>query len=131
MRTNLDVLNTQQNVFQTRRDLAQAYFNYLVGVLRLKSAVGALDEQDLGSGQSAVERLALASATAEPRLEPRPQPIDRAAVRGDERLRALTHPLALAAIAEQPRRDARTFRRHRGSAAQRRRQRPLRSPPRS
>jgi outer membrane protein len=47
VRTNLDVLNTLQNVFQTRRDLAQAYFNYLVGVLRLKSAVGALDEQDL------------------------------------------------------------------------------------
>jgi outer membrane protein len=47
VRTNLDVLNTQQNVFQTRRDLAQAYFNYLVGILRLKSAVGSLDEQDL------------------------------------------------------------------------------------
>ena len=47
VRTNLDVLNTQQNVFQTRRDLAQAYFNYLIGVLRLKAAVGSLDEQDL------------------------------------------------------------------------------------
>ena len=47
VRTNLDVLNTQQNVFQTRRDLAQAYFNYLIGVLRLKAAVGTLDEQDL------------------------------------------------------------------------------------
>ena len=47
MRTNLDVLNTQQNVFQTRRDLAQAYFNYLLGMLRLKSAVGSLDERDL------------------------------------------------------------------------------------
>jgi outer membrane protein len=47
VRTNLDVLNTQQNVFQTRRDLAQAYFNYLIGVLRLKSAVGSLDEADL------------------------------------------------------------------------------------
>jgi outer membrane protein len=47
VRTNLDVLNTQQNVFQARHDLAQAYFNYLLGVLRLKSAVGSLDEQDL------------------------------------------------------------------------------------
>jgi outer membrane protein len=47
VRTNLDVLNTQQNVFQTRRDLAQAYFNYLLGILRLKAAVGSLDEQDL------------------------------------------------------------------------------------
>ena len=47
VRTNLDVLNTQQNVFQTRRDLAQSYFNYLIGVLRLKSAIGTLNEQDL------------------------------------------------------------------------------------
>ena len=47
VRTNLDVLNTQQNVFQARHDVAQAYFNYLIGVLRLKSAVGTLSEQDL------------------------------------------------------------------------------------
>ena len=47
VRTNLDVLNTQQNVFQTRRDLAQAYFNYLLSVLRLKSAAGSLTEEDL------------------------------------------------------------------------------------
>ena len=47
VRTNLDVLNTQQNVFSARRDLANAYFNYLLGVLRLKAAVGTLQEQDL------------------------------------------------------------------------------------
>ena len=47
VRTNLDVLNTQQQLFQTRRDLAQAYFNYLVGVLRLRSAIGVLSEEDL------------------------------------------------------------------------------------
>jgi outer membrane protein len=47
IRTNLDVLNVQQNVFSTRRDLANAYFTYLLAVLRLKSAVGALSEQDL------------------------------------------------------------------------------------
>jgi len=47
VRTNLDVLNTQQNLYSTRRDLAQAYFNYLIGVLRLKSAVGTLSERDL------------------------------------------------------------------------------------
>jgi outer membrane protein len=47
VRTNLDVLNTQQNVFQARHDLAQAYFNYMIGVLRLKSAVGTLSEDDL------------------------------------------------------------------------------------
>jgi outer membrane protein len=47
VRTNLDVLNTLQAVYQTRRDLAQAYFNYLLGTLRLKAAVGSLDEQDV------------------------------------------------------------------------------------
>ena len=47
VRTNLDVLNTQQNVYTARRDLAQAYFNYLIGVLRLKSAIGTLNEQDV------------------------------------------------------------------------------------
>jgi len=47
VRTNLDVLNTQQNVFQARHDLAQAYFNYALGILRLEAAVGTLDTQDL------------------------------------------------------------------------------------
>ncbi len=47
IRTNLDVLNVQQNVFSTRRDLANAYFQYLLAVLRLKAAVGSLTEIDL------------------------------------------------------------------------------------
>jgi outer membrane protein len=47
VRTNLDVLNTQQQVYQTRRDLAQAYFNYLMSLLRLKSAAGTLNEDDV------------------------------------------------------------------------------------
>ncbi len=47
IRTNLDVLNVRQNVFTARRDLANAYFTYLLAVLRLKAAVGTLDEQDL------------------------------------------------------------------------------------
>lgn len=47
VRTFLDVLNVQQNVYSTRRDLAQAYFNYLIGGLRLKAAVGTLNDSDL------------------------------------------------------------------------------------
>ncbi|HEX4883088.1 MAG TPA: TolC family outer membrane protein [Casimicrobiaceae bacterium] len=47
VRTNLDVLNVTQQLFQTRRDLAQAYFNYLISVLRLKASVGSLTEQDI------------------------------------------------------------------------------------
>jgi outer membrane protein len=41
------VLNAQQQLFSTRRDLYQAQYNYLVSQLRLKAAVGTLDEADL------------------------------------------------------------------------------------
>jgi outer membrane protein len=47
VRTFLDVLTVQQNVYSTRRDLAQAYFNYLIGVLRLKAAIGTLNDTDV------------------------------------------------------------------------------------
>jgi outer membrane protein len=47
IRTNLDVLNVRQNVFQARRDVANAYFVYLLATLRLKAATGALTEIDL------------------------------------------------------------------------------------
>jgi outer membrane protein len=47
VRTNLDVLNAQQQLYSTRRDLYQAEYNYLTSKLRLKAAVGTLDETDL------------------------------------------------------------------------------------
>jgi outer membrane protein len=47
VRTNLDVLNVTQQLFQVQRDLAQSYFNYIISLLRLKAAVGGLTEQDL------------------------------------------------------------------------------------
>ncbi len=47
VRTNLDVLNAQQQLFATRRDLYQAQYNYLLSELRLKAAVGGLDESAL------------------------------------------------------------------------------------
>jgi outer membrane protein len=47
VRTFLDVLTVQQNVYSARRDLAQSYFTYLVNTLRLKQAIGTLTEQDL------------------------------------------------------------------------------------
>jgi outer membrane protein len=48
VRTNLDVLNAQQQLFSTRRDLYQAEYNYLLSRLRLKAAVGTLTDEDLG-----------------------------------------------------------------------------------
>jgi outer membrane protein len=47
VRTNLDVLNQQQQVYQTRFNLAQAYYNFVISELRLKQAVGTLTESDL------------------------------------------------------------------------------------
>jgi outer membrane protein len=47
VRTNLDVLNQQQQVFQTRFNLTQSYFNFLINQLKLKQAVGTLTEADV------------------------------------------------------------------------------------
>jgi outer membrane protein len=47
VRTSVDVLNAQQAVFQTRRDLQQARYNFLMSNLRLKAAAGILTETDL------------------------------------------------------------------------------------
>jgi outer membrane protein len=47
VRTNLDVLNAQQQLYSTRRDFYQAQYNYLVSELQLKAAAGALNEEDL------------------------------------------------------------------------------------
>jgi len=47
VRTNLDVLNQQQQVFQTRFNLTQSYYNFLINQLKLKQAVGTLTEADV------------------------------------------------------------------------------------
>jgi outer membrane protein len=47
VRINIDVLNAQQQVFSTRRDLAVARYNTITNTLRLKAAAGTLVEQDL------------------------------------------------------------------------------------
>jgi outer membrane protein len=47
VRTNVDVLNAQQQLFQAQRDLQQARYNTILAQLRLKSASGRLKEEDL------------------------------------------------------------------------------------
>ena len=47
VRTNVDVLNAQQQVFSARRDLARARYDVITNTLRLKAAVGALTDIDL------------------------------------------------------------------------------------
>jgi outer membrane protein len=56
VRTSVDVLNAQQQVFQTRRDLQQARYNYLVNTLRLKAATGQLEEVDVQTVNTALAR---------------------------------------------------------------------------
>ncbi len=47
VRINIDVLNAQQQLFSTQRDLAVARYNTITNHLRLKAAAGSLTEQDL------------------------------------------------------------------------------------
>ncbi len=47
VRINIDVLNSQSQLFQTKRDLAQARYNVLLGDLRLRQASGTLVPEDL------------------------------------------------------------------------------------
>jgi outer membrane protein len=56
VRTSVDVLNAQQQVFQTRRDLQQARYNYLLNTLRLKQAAGQLGEDDVAEVNRALAR---------------------------------------------------------------------------
>jgi outer membrane protein len=47
VRINIDVLNAQSQLFQTKRDLAQARYNVLLGHLKLRQANGTLVPDDL------------------------------------------------------------------------------------
>jgi protease secretion system outer membrane protein len=47
LRTNLDVLNAQQQLFTAKRDLSLARYNYLVGYLHLRQAAGVVGTSDL------------------------------------------------------------------------------------
>ncbi|MBK7354929.1 TolC family outer membrane protein [Propionivibrio sp.] len=47
VRINIDVLNAENQVYVTKRDLAKARFDTLLSQLKLKAAVGSLGEDDL------------------------------------------------------------------------------------
>jgi outer membrane protein len=47
VRINIDVLNAQTQLFQTKRDLSQARYNVLLGHLKLRQANGTLEPDDL------------------------------------------------------------------------------------
>jgi outer membrane protein len=56
VRINIDVLNSQSQLFQTKRDLAQARYNVLLGQLKLRQANGTLTPEDLARLNSLVAR---------------------------------------------------------------------------
>jgi outer membrane protein len=47
VRTSVDVLNVQQQFYSAKRDLLESRYNYLVNIIRLKSATGIVAEADL------------------------------------------------------------------------------------
>jgi outer membrane protein len=47
VRINIDVLNAQSQLFQTKRDLAKARYDVLLGGLKLRQASGTLTADDL------------------------------------------------------------------------------------
>jgi outer membrane protein len=49
VRINIDVLNAQQQVYSTERDLAKARLDTLTALLNLKAAAGSLSEDDLAA----------------------------------------------------------------------------------
>jgi outer membrane protein len=55
VRINIDVLNAQQQVFSTRRDLLQARYGTIMNHFRLKAAAGSLREDDLEIANRALE----------------------------------------------------------------------------
>lgn len=55
VRINIDVLNAQQQLFSTRRDLAVARYNTITSHLRLKASAGSLREEDLEEINRALE----------------------------------------------------------------------------
>ena len=57
VRTNVDVLNAQQQVTSAKKDLAAARYNFLLSILNLKAAAGSLSAADLEE----IDRLLLAA----------------------------------------------------------------------
>jgi outer membrane protein len=47
VRINIDVLNSQSQLFQTKRDLAKARYDVLLGNLKLRQSNGSLKAEDL------------------------------------------------------------------------------------
>jgi protease secretion system outer membrane protein len=47
VRINLDLLNAQQQLYTSQRDLAQARYSYLIGILHLRAIAGTVGDNDI------------------------------------------------------------------------------------
>jgi outer membrane protein len=56
VRINIDVLNAQQQLYSTRRDLAKARYDTLINSLKLKVATGSLTESDIAQINSLLSK---------------------------------------------------------------------------
>jgi outer membrane protein len=82
VRINIDVLNSQSQLFQTKRDLALARYNVLLGNLKLRQANGTLNPDDLiainavlaTNGRPAVDSTAPVQPPAQPPVTTGPTP---------------------------------------------------------
>jgi outer membrane protein len=79
VRINIDVLNAQQQVFTTRRDLLKARYDTLINSLNLKAAAANLGEQDIQQLNQLLESVG-ASGAAAPATAPTAAPTPRAAI---------------------------------------------------
>ncbi len=56
IRTSVDVLNAQQQLFAAKRDLLAARYEYLLNIIRLKAAVGVIGDGDLADVNLQLEK---------------------------------------------------------------------------
>ena len=56
VRINIDVLNAQQQLYTTQRDLSTARYDTIVNGFRLKAATGSLKEEDIAAVNALLSR---------------------------------------------------------------------------
>jgi outer membrane protein len=66
VRINIDVLNSQSQLYQTKRDLALARYGVLLGNLKLRQANGTLAPADLQPINATLAQAGSAAAAASP-----------------------------------------------------------------
>ena len=113
VRTSVDVLNAQQQVFQTRRDLQRRATTYLLNTLRLKAAVGHARPRPTSRRSTARSGAPDSAPLRGGLLDPVHQALHRAAMRGDERAGASRPSRARSASRLSARRRAQRLAAHR------------------